>query len=150
MTYVRARMNLVKSSLAMISLYGLFLILCPVTAYPLFFDQAFQILQIIVPLFLGYLSSAVVFVMQGEPDDQNQVSELLGLLVIWPFRVVFMLLFALFFAFGYANWPTDTLPTGAINFGFDLLSSMVSFILGIHTAVTSALVAYLFKIEAEE
>lgn len=150
MSYSESRMFLVKSSLGMITFYGLFLILCPISRYPLFFEQSFQIIQIIIPLFLGYLSTAVVFITQEDRDDSSNISELLLVLVKWPFKVVFLLLLALFFSFGYANWPSNTPPSGALNFGFELLSSMVSFLLGIHTAITSALVAYMFKIEQEK
>ena len=92
MTYNAARKWLVLSSLVMLAIYGAFLILAPVTPYPLEYEQARQLLQVIFPLFIGYLSSAVVFVFQGEDITTNlQISPMFDGLVKGPFIVVFFL-----------------------------------------------------------
>ena len=63
-----------------------------------------------------------------------------------PIFLVCGLLCAAFIAFALENWPSSA--TGTTGFDFDLLSNLVAFILSIHTATTSAVVAWLFKIES--
>lgn len=147
MTYNAARKWLVLSSLIMIAFYGTFLIIAPVTAYPLDYEQALQLLQVIFPLFIGYLSSAIVFVFQGNDITENlQVSPLLGSLVKGPFFIVFLLITVAFLAFGMSNWPTADAVVGD-GMPFNNLSNLTSLILAIHTGTTSSLVFYLFKRE---
>ena len=74
MTYEQARLWLVWSSLVLIVGYGLILIAAPTLGFPLTFDESIQLLQIIFPLFLGYVSSAVVFVFQGRPPLKQDLS----------------------------------------------------------------------------
>lgn len=147
MTYNTARKWIVQSSLVVITLYGIFLIIAPATHYPLEFDQALQILQVLFPLFIGYLSSAVVFIFQGKDITKDlKVPDLLGYLVKGPFIVVSILIAAALLAFGISNWPTEGNVSGE-GMSFDNLSTLTSLILGIHTGTTSSLVLYLFKQE---
>ena len=147
MTYNSARKWLVLSSLVMLGLYGFFLIIAPVTSYPLEYEQALQLLQVLFPLFIGYLSAAVVFVFQGDDITSNlEVSPLLGSLVKGPFLLVFLLIATVFCAFGISNWPSESAGIGE-GMPFDMLSTITSLILAIHTGTTSSLVFYLFKSE---
>jgi hypothetical protein len=106
MTYDQARLWLITRSLVMITSFGLIFILAPATPYPLGFDQALAILQMIFPLFLGYLSSAVVFVTTPPTRaGKEPLTDLVSVLVKWPFYVVVILCVAVLAAFGARNWP---------------------------------------------
>jgi hypothetical protein len=147
MTFDRARVWLVSRSLLMIGVFAAFFILAPATRFPLHFDQSLAILQIIFPLFLGYLSSAVIFITKQDVSDVGQkMSELLAVLIVCPFYVTIFLGFVLVLAFGLSNWPTLERAGGG-GMPFDTMSTLISLVLGIHTATTSGLVAYLFKQE---
>jgi ABC-type dipeptide/oligopeptide/nickel transport system permease component len=149
MSYDAARIWLTTRSLLMISGFGLAYIIAPATRFPLSFEQALSVLQIVFPLFLGYLASAVVFVTKQDKKASEVMSGFLRVLITWPFYVVALLSFAIFFAFGVSNWPSETANTGH-GMSFDTMSSLISLVLGIHTATTSALIAYLFKLEKDD
>jgi hypothetical protein len=130
---------------------GTFLLVAPVTRYPLAFDQAISVLQVIMPLFVGYLSTAIVFVTTmrapTHKGPKGEFNSLLVVLIKGPLYLVAGLLAVSFVVFGASNWPTEGSPTSGFEFG--LLSNLISFILSISSATTSALVAWLFKVESE-
>jgi hypothetical protein len=144
MTYQAARIWIVKWSLAVIAAYGAALLIAPALRYPLEPSQSIQLLQMLLPIFLGYLASAIVFVFEGQRRaDPTGQPELLGLLARGPFLVTIILSIALFGAFWAAN-STDVKGERLMRFSYDTLTSGFAAIMGIHTFVTSALVAYLF------
>ncbi|XSC43475.1 hypothetical protein ACF1BQ_036845 [Bradyrhizobium sp. RDT10] len=150
MTYQAARIWIVKWSLVILAVYGAALLLAPALRYPLEFTQSIQLLQMLFPVFLGYLASATVFVFEGEEGtDRNRQTKLLSMLTRGPFLVTFVLSLALFLAFWLAH-STDINAERMVRFSFDTFTSAFALIIGIHTAVTSALVAYLFGQEKKE
>src|SRR5260221_5727424 len=97
MTFEKARLWLVTSSLILLTGYGLILIAAPAFGFPLSYDEALQLLHMVFPLFLGYLSSAILFVFQAQEPDRNlAVSDLLRLLVKGPFYVSTLLSLLIF------------------------------------------------------
>jgi hypothetical protein len=151
MKYAEARLWIVKTSLLIMAVFGSLLIISPSTKYPLTYDQAISVFQIILPLFVGYLSTAIVFLTTRRtppnPGPTQEFSALLSLLVRGPVFLMALLLSIAFIVFGVENWPSTNQPSSGFEFG--LLSNLVSFILSINAATTSALVAWLFKVEAE-
>lgn len=145
MTIQESRRWIVHWSLGLIALYGVFFLLAPVFHYPLGFDQSAQMLQIIFPIFLGYLATAIVFAFEGR-DVETRAPDLLGPLTRGPFFVSLVLSVALFFAFWVAD-STHSSAQAATPMKFDVFSSLFAAIVGIHTATTSALVADLFGAE---
>jgi hypothetical protein len=142
MTIQEARKWIVNWSLGLITFYGVFFLLSPFLRYPLEFDQSAQLAQIIFPLFLGYLATAVVFAFEGH-EVETVAPYLLASLTKGPFLVSLVLSLVLFVVFWLAN-STDS-PVGRANImEFPTFSALFAAIIGIHTATTSALVAYLF------
>ena len=145
MTYENARTWLVVSSFVMLGISGIFFISAPVFHFPLKYSQAIQLLQMIFPLFLGYLSAAVVFIFDGVTAQENlPLKGIFPVLVRGPFLLASALLVIATIAFGYSNW----IGSGKIDLNgmpFDVFANLIALILGIHTSITNALVAYLFK-----
>ena len=145
MTIQESRRWIVHWSLGLIALYGVFFLLALVLHYPLVFEQSAQMLQIIFPIFLGYLATAIVFAFEGR-EVETRAPDLLGPLTKGPFLVSLLLSIALFVAFWVADSThSSAQPTTPMT--FDVFSSLFAAIVGIHTATTSALVAYLFGAE---
>ncbi|MBY3074814.1 hypothetical protein HFO71_31380 [Rhizobium laguerreae] len=149
MTYKDARKWIVTWSFGLMTVYGAVFIVGPALRYPLAFDQSIQLLQIVFPLFLGYLSTAIVFMFEGtDAPPAIATPELLGLLTKGPFVAASIMSLALFVAFWIAN-STDSGSALSDSMSFETFSSIFSLVIGIYTATTSALVAYLFKKERQ-
>lgn len=130
----------------MLGIYGFFLIIAPIMGYPLDSSQAFQLLQVIFPLFVGYLMSAAVYIFQEEDVNLDlQAPSLLEYLVKGPFVVVFVLMALSFLAYGVTNWPLEERGYTGDGMSFETLANLVTVFLAIHTGVTSTLVIHLFK-----
>jgi len=143
-----ARSWIIIASLAMLAIYFVFFLLAPAFDYPLTFDESYRILQIAVPVFLGYLGSATQFVFgtSGMPaqalDEHRQ--KLVGLLVRGPVFVFLLLNLAIIGAFGYSN-RANAIPGDGMN--VDSLANAVTVSLSILAVSTSVIVSYLFSVE---
>lgn len=141
-----ARKWIVHWSLGLITFYGVFFILAPsLRVYPLEFDEGAQLIEIIFPVFLGSLATAVVFAFEGREVETN-APDLLASLTRGPFFVSLILSLALFSAFWLAN-STYSPVSAARPMMYGTFSALFAAITGIYTATTSALVAYLFGVE---
>ena len=147
MTVQQARKWIVYWSLGLIAFYGVFFLLAPVLRYPLDFSQSAQLIQIIFPVFLGYLATAIVFAFEGRAV-KARAPDLLAPLTKGPFLVSCGLSVALFVAFWFSN-STDSPVRPTTPMLFEVFSSLFAAIMGIYTATTSALVAYLFGAERQ-
>jgi hypothetical protein len=141
MTLATARKLLILSSLIVTACEFLFFILGPALGYPLHQGEAFRMIEIITPVFLGYLGSATRYLFHPAADQIRPSSiqrELLGLLVKGPLLVFSVISAAALFAFGYANRPNGPgmLP--------DTLGLMLAATLGILTITTSVIVENVF------
>lgn len=140
-----ARKWLVTASLIITGLLFLFFILAPAFHYPLQFKQARTLLEVLLPVFLGYLGSAAHFIfrVEGAPQVVRSVDSpaLLTLLLKGPVVLFTIAVTAALVAFGVTNRP-------GLNDGNAMsvqdLSGIVSLSLGLLTVTTSVLSAYLF------
>lgn len=71
MTYDSARFWVLAYSLGLTGLLLPFFFLAPVIGYPLDNDQAKQALSLLLPVFLGYLGSGVVFIFNPPAGALN-------------------------------------------------------------------------------
>ncbi len=148
MTDEQARIWLIKATLLVTSVCFAFFLVAPVLDYPLTFNQSTRILQIILPIFLGYLGSASHYVFisskRGESDAfyVSRPGGLFPLLVRGPVAVFAVAMAATIFAFGYSNRASATPGTGM---SIDALAIFVSAALGILAATTSLVLARLFS-----
>lgn len=142
-----ARLWLIKASLSATALAFCFFIVAPACGYPLRFDQSFKLLEIILPVFVGYLGSATQFVFSKHepvgPEVHGQRAAFVGLLVRGPILVFSLGLVSAVVAFGITNRPGAPAGTGM---SVDALSGIVTAALSLQAASTGAIVSYLFSV----
>lgn len=148
MTVYQARKWLVVASLAVAGSSFVFFILAPVFGYPLRYSQSFTILQIIFPVFVGYLGAATQFVFQKIPPASGAITArpMLELMVKGPVMIFCIMVLSTVVAFGYSNRLSA--PPGD-GMSVDLLSSTVTVALGLLAVTTNVTVAYLFSVERQ-
>jgi len=146
MTKQAARIWLIKASLSITGVTFVFFLLSPALGYPLSFEQSIRLLEIVTPVFLGYLGSATTFLF-GKETQMSDVTirgpkELLQLLVKGPVYVFGIATLAAMVAFGYSN-RTDALSGSGMS--VDLLAGGISAALGLLAVTTNIIVSYLFS-----
>jgi hypothetical protein len=145
MTTDSARMWITKASLSATGLFFLFFVSAPALGYPLTFDQSFRLLQILLPVFLGYLGSASMFLVKtagaNDPSGTAVQGPLFQLLIRWPIIVFSCVLATLLVVFAYSN--RGGAPAGS-GMSIDTLSTVFSAALGLLAATTGALLGVVF------
>ena len=145
MTIHKARVWLVNASLATTATVFVFFLIAPTIGYPLTFEQSIRLIEIILPVFFGYIGTATNFIFgakYNEPaDDTNNISELLGILVRGPVIVFSLACIAALTAFGISNGENASPGSGM---SLDVLAGVLAAALGLLTISTSALVISLF------
>lgn len=146
MTTDAARKLLVWSSIIMTGTLFVFFILAPALGFPLTFEEGIRLLELDVPIFVGYLGSATQFVFhqpkQNDPELPVVVKgPLVGLLIVGPLVLFVLANIAGLLAFGISNRPSATPGTGM---NVDLLAVIISAALSILAVTTNVAVAYLF------
>jgi hypothetical protein len=141
MTPNRAREVLIISSLSATAVQMIFLFIGPSVGFPLDYTKSIQLLQIVSPVFLGYLGSATHFVFMTPPPQVQANNQFLGPLVIGPIAIYAVAIVALFSAFWYSNRPGAPIPGGMSP---DNLSTSLTIALGLLAATTSIIVSFLF------
>jgi hypothetical protein len=151
MTIEQARGWLIRTSLAISFVILLFVVVAPgVLGFPLDADrgQDTRILQIILPVFVGYLASASHFVFsergQAAAADTRPLSGNALTLVKWPVLAWGILSVAMMGAFWYSNRSSG--PPGS-GWTVDKLAAYLTIGLSLLTATTNIAVNYLFAKE---
>lgn len=148
MTVFQARKWLIIASLGVATTSFAFFILAPVFGFPLRFSQAITILQIIFPVFLGYLGAATQFVFQRTSTAASAVKArpMMELLVKGPVIVFCIMVTVAIIAFGYSNRASAAMGEGM---SVDFLAGVVTAALGLLAVTTNVIVAYLFSVEEQ-
>lgn len=146
MTVTEARTWLITLSLAITGLIFVFFGIAPVIGYPLTYPEAIRLLEIVLPVFIGYLGSATQFVFSPssqQPDLRTSADATqLGLLVKGPIIVWGAGSFAVIAAFGFSN-RLSAAP-GDTRMSLDALAGLLTAGLSLLTVTTSVAIAYLF------
>jgi hypothetical protein len=139
----RSRRWLLTASLTATGANLLFFILAPALGYPLEFHQSLRMMQILLPVVLGYLGSMAAFLFQTPRHVRlhPRALPLLEPLVRGPLIIFGVASVSAIFAFGYTNRAAAEPGTGM---SVDTLSGTITISLGILTVTTNAIVAYLF------
>lgn len=143
MTVDKARLFLIGSSLAITGLQMIFLISAPALGYPLSYPKNLDLLQIVSPVFLGYLGSASHFIFQSPAPTVTVQNQFLGLLLKGPIVIYTLAVVAAFSAFGYSNGSGVTPGAGM---SVDNLSAALTICLGLLAVTTGVLSSYLFVV----
>ena len=146
MTVENARTWLILASLLITGGCFLFFILAPVFSYPISSDQSVRILQIIIPVFIGYLGSATYFVFNNQTSSENLTfqgnSLQVKLLIKGPVYLFCVGLVAILIVFWKGNSANASPGDGM---AIDGLATWVAVLLSILTVTTNVIVAYLFS-----
>ena len=150
MTPNAARRWLVSASLSISTCMLVFFVLAPVVGYPLEFAQSLRVAEIVLPVFLGYLGTASLYVFRATfPSDEvafrPAVADLIGLLVKGPVVVFTIAATTLIAAFGISNGRNAAAGSGI---SIDQFAAGMSASLGLLTVTTNVAVSYLFRGEA--
>ena len=144
MNVLKAQKSLIYISLAESGLVFIFLTLAPAFGFHLSWAQSLRIIELIVPVFFGYLGSAAAFVFQSRSNEHVVVAhpELVRILVFGPLILFFLGSVSLFIAFGVTN--RSGAPPG-IGMDIDTLAAGFTALLGLLTVTTHVAVSYLFS-----
>jgi hypothetical protein len=138
---------LVVASLFFTGTVFVFFLVAPATGYPLTWDQAARVFEIILPVFLGYLGSATQFLFRGGQNRKSlklkDESGMLGLLIRGPLVVFGVAALAIVFAFGFSNRANAPAGSGMT---VDVLAGSFTAILGLLAVTTNVAVSYLFSV----
>jgi hypothetical protein len=136
-----ARQWLIIASISVTGAELIFFLIAPSTGFPLSFPKNLEILQTILPVFLGYLGAAAHFIFKNPAPPVTAQSQFLGIMVKGPVVVYALAVIAALAAFGYSNRIGAAIGTGM---SVDNLTTSLAITLGILTATTSVVVSYLF------
>jgi hypothetical protein len=146
-----ARKWIIISSLIVSTSTFVFFVISPALEL-LLFNQALRLLQIVFPVFIGYLASAAHFVFSTRPDEAleegresriGRHSELASILIRWPIIIFGFIMAVAIGAFAYTNRSNATLGSGM---SVDQLALTLSISLGLLSATTNVAVSYLFSV----
>lgn len=141
-----ARKWLIISSLSITGMQIAFLIIAPSIGFPLSYPKNLELLQIVSPVFLGYLGAASHFIFRNPVSDTPIYNQLLGIMVKGPIFIYLLAIVAAFSAFAYSNRSAAVIGTGM---SVENLSTAISASLGVLAVSTSVIISYLFSVESK-
>lgn len=141
MTADEARKWLILSSLIITGVQVVFLFAAPAFGFPLTYPKNLDLLQIVTPVFLGYLGSSAHFIFMAPPPTVIVNNQFLGFLVKGPIIIYACAMVAAFASFGYTN--RQGAPIGG-GMSVDNLATTMSISLGILAVTTGVIFSYLF------
>lgn len=141
MTIDAARRLLIMWSLLITGVQMIFLLIAPVINFPLSYPKNLDLLQMVGPVFLGYLGAAAHFIFQNPAPAVPVQKQFLGLLVKGPLAIYVLAAGSSLGAFAYANRAGVPLGSGM---SVGNLATALSLSLGVLTVTTSVISSYLF------
>jgi hypothetical protein len=149
-TVQQGRNWIVLASLIACGATFVFFLLAPVFGYPLLWRESLRILELVVPVFLGYLGAAAYYAFRqtgkhSEPSVPN-ARRLMSLIIKGPVILFAIVSVAILIAFGVSNAQTAQQGLGM---SVETLAVAFTAALGILTVTTNAAVSYLFSMESQ-
>jgi hypothetical protein len=140
-----ARKWLLTASLVMTAGVFVFFLVAPAVGYPLTFGQARGFLEIIIPVFLGYLGSGSHFIFTNRSQRSSPKidvsSELAALMIRGPVIVFAVMCVCAIAVFGFSNRIEAPIGSGM---SIDMLAGFLSAALGLLAVTTNVAISYLF------
>ncbi len=146
-TSQQAREWLIYSSLTACGTVFVFLFIAPVSGYPIEWRDALRVIELIIPVFLGYLGSAAHYVFGRSKQGHVLVGDqeaLLQPMVKGPVILFAVICTAIVVSFGYSN-RKDAIPGSGMS--VDMLAGSFTAALGVLTVTTSVAVSHLFSLD---
>lgn len=147
MTVQQARNWLVLASLVACGATFVFLLIAPAIGFPLLWADALRVLELVIPVFAGYLGAAAQYVFSKKQHGKVTVQDgsgLLSLMIKGPVILFAVTSLAILIGFGISNRESASQGTGM---SVDTLAGALTALLGILAITTNAAVAYLFSAE---
>jgi hypothetical protein len=141
MTIDSARKWLILSSLIITGGQMVFLLTAPAFSFPLTYPKNLDLLQIVSPVFLGYLGSASHFIFQNNPPAVPVQNQFLGMLIKGPIVIYVFAVAGALASFGYSNRVGAPIGGGM---SVDNLATALSLSLGVLAVTTGIISSYLF------
>lgn len=137
------RLWLLTADLGLTGFIIAFFVIAPAFGYPLTYDESYQVMQIVFPIFVGYLATAVVFVVRPVADQEIDAQRLsiLRLLIRGPIFVFAIGVVIVWIAFGYSN---SRYVTPGLGMTLKVFSNLHAALLALLAATTGGLIAFLF------
>lgn len=136
-----ARKWLILASLLITGAQLIFYLVAPFIGFPLDPPRNIDLVQIVTPVFLGYLGTATHFLFITPPPQVQVNREYLGYLVKGPILIYCGAVIAANAAFAYSNRTGAVLGQGM---SVDTLRTSLSISLGVLAATTGIIVSHLF------
>lgn len=139
-----ARRLLIYSSLFISGALFVFFMMAPPLGFPLTYEQAMRVLEIVLPVFLGYIGSASAYLFSAEQvvgivhEDRRQF---LAPLLIGPVAIFLLVVVTILVSFGLSN--RTSAPAGE-GMSVDLLAGSISAALGFLAVSTNLIAGRLF------
>jgi hypothetical protein len=137
MTVSAARKWIILASLIITGVQIVFLLAAEALHYPLKFRESMSLVEIISPVFLGYLGSATHFIFRAVSPRVLVRKEFLGLLVKGPIVIYVIAVITAFAVFAYTNAQGTPMDISD-------LRTALSTALGILAVTTGVITSYLF------
>lgn len=135
-----ARVTVIALSLGLTVAFLLFFLIAPVRGYPLKVSEAQELMNVVVPIFSGYLATSAAFVF-SKPDSSPVPLSPLTMFMLISTAVVFLTLsVVLFWVFYYAS----KLQAPLTAMDYPTLRAFFLTIISIMTAVYALAISYLF------
>lgn len=137
------RIWLILADLMITGMIIIFFLVSPVFGYPLTYDEAYQVMQIVFPIFVGYLATAVAFVVRPAAEQPLTAERLrvLRFLLRGPIILFGIGIVIVWIVFGVSNAPDRAPGTGM---SLKVFSNLHTGLLSLLAATTGGLIAFLF------
>lgn len=150
MSLHEARKWLILASLIACAATFVFVLIAPVAGYPLLWADSLRVLELVIPVFAGYLGAAAQYVFRqrnNESVNAQDGTRLLLIMIKGPVIVFTVMSLAILIGFGLSNRQSAT-PGEGMNVG--TLAGLLSAALGFLAITTNAAVAYLFSVAHQD
>lgn len=137
------RLWLIVADLAITGCIIVFFLVAPVFGYPLTYEESYQVMQIVFPVFVGYLATAVAFVVRpaAEQTLTPERAKVLRLLLRGPLIIFVVGVVIVWIVFGISNSRYGAPGAGMT---LKVFSNLHTGLLSILAATTGGLIAFLF------
>ena len=137
------RLWLITADLIITGLIIVFFLVAPACRYPLTYDEAYQVMQIVFPVFVGYLAVAVAFVVRPAAEQAIDADRLkiLRILLRGPIFLFVAGIVVVWIVFGISNSRFGVPGQGMT---LKVFSNLHTGLLSILAATTGGLIAFLF------
>lgn len=140
------RVGLIGSSLLMVTIVLIFFAIAPSIGYPIESSQSLRMMEIILPVFLGYLSTAMVLLIsvrssQSQKWEPIGNKKLLCVLVYGPVATFFLTVFCVILVYGISNGATETVGIGMPP---NTMAFVLAIAVGLLSVSTNMLTYFLF------